>query len=55
MGKNALFQRIYGLTFLVRPLLKWLLGAAAVLAGLLLLTTAGLALGRLTGMLEKRR
>lgn len=55
MGMDAPFQRIYGLSFLVRPVLKWLLGAASLLVGLLLLTAAALAMGRLAGLLEKRR
>jgi hypothetical protein len=53
MGLSPIYQRLFGLTFIVRPALKWLLGAAALAAGLVLLLAAALALGRLTGMLEK--
>jgi hypothetical protein len=53
MGLGGLFQRIFGLSFVVRPVFKIVLGICAVLAGALLLLAGLLALGRLAGFIEK--
>ena len=55
MGLGGIFHRMFGLSFTVRPLLKIVLTAAAVVLGLLTLLAALLVLGRLSGLLEKRR
>lgn len=55
MKLGGLFHRTFGATFLGRPVLKLVLAAAAAVVGLMLLLAAGLALGRLSGLLDKRR
>jgi len=54
MGLGGLFQRIFGLSFTVRPLLKIVLAICAFAAGALLLAAGLAALGRWAGFMEKR-
>ncbi|HOW85534.1 MAG TPA: hypothetical protein P5119_00050 [Candidatus Aminicenantes bacterium] len=54
MGRGGLFQRIFGLTFLVRPVLKIVLAVCAFLVGPLLLVAGLAALGRFAGFLGRR-
>jgi hypothetical protein len=54
MGLGGLFQRVFGLSFIVRPVFKIVLGICGFIVGALL-TVAGLAaLGRFAGFVEKR-
>ena len=54
MGLGGLFQRVFGLSFIVRPALKIVLGICGVIAGALLLLAGLVALGRVAGFMEKR-
>jgi hypothetical protein len=54
MGLGGFFQRVFGLSFIVRPAYKLVLAICAAVAGSLLLLAGLLALGRLAGFLEKR-
>jgi len=54
MGLGGLFQRVFGLSFIVRPAFKVVLGLVAVVVGSLLFLAALVALGRVAGFLEKR-
>jgi hypothetical protein len=55
MGLNKSYQMIFGLSFAVRPILKWVLFIAAIIIGSVLFLLFMLALGRATGLIEKRR
>ncbi|MGB8959989.1 MAG: hypothetical protein WCC00_13350, partial [Candidatus Aminicenantales bacterium] len=54
MGLGGLFQRVFGLSFIVRPAFKVLLAICAFIAGSLLLLAGLVALGRVAGFMEKR-
>ncbi len=54
MGLGGLFQRVFGLSFIVRPVFKIVLGICAVVAGALLFLAGLVALGRVAGFMEKR-
>ena len=54
MGLGGLFQRVFGLSFIVRPIFKFVLGVCATVAGALLFLAGLVALGRVAGFLEKR-
>ncbi len=54
MGLGGLFQRVFGLSFIVRPVFKIVLAICAFLIGPLLLVAGLAALGRIAGFLEKR-
>jgi hypothetical protein len=54
MGLGGLFQRFFGLSFIVRPVFKVVLAVCAVVVGSLVFLAGLLALGRLAGFLEKR-
>jgi hypothetical protein len=54
MGLGGLFQRVFGLSFIVRPVFKIVLAVCAVVAGSLLFLAGLVALGRVAGFLEKR-
>jgi hypothetical protein len=54
MGLGGLFQRVFGLSFIVRPVFKIVLGICAFVAGALLVAAGLTALGRFAGFLEKR-
>ena len=54
MGLGGLFQRVFGLSFIVRPALKIVLAICAFIAGSLLLLAGLVALGRVAGFMEKR-
>ena len=54
MGLGGLFQRVFGLSFIVRPVFKLVLAICAFVAGSLLLVAGLVALGRVAGFLEKR-
>jgi hypothetical protein len=54
MGLGGLFQRVFGLSFIVRPALKIVLGVCAAVIGALLFLAGLVALGRVAGFLEKR-
>ena len=53
MKLDGLFQRLFGLSFVVRPAFKVLLAVCAVVAGSLVLVGFLLAIGRLSGLIEK--
>jgi hypothetical protein len=53
MGLGGFFQRIFGLSFVVRPVFKVVLAVAAAVVGALLVLAALVALGRIAGFLEK--
>lgn len=54
MGLGGLFQRFFGLSFMVRPVFKVVLAVCAAVVGSLLFLAGLLLLGRLAGFLEKR-
>jgi hypothetical protein len=54
MGLGGLFQRVFGLSFIVRPVFKVVLALCAFVAGSLLFLAGLVALGRVAGFLEKR-
>jgi hypothetical protein len=54
MGLGGLFQRVFGLSFIVRPVFKIVLAVCAFVAGSLLFLAGLVALGRFAGFLEKR-
>lgn len=54
MGLGGLFQRVFGLSFIVRPVFKIVLAICAFLVGPLLLLAGLIALGRVAGFMEKR-
>jgi len=54
MGLGGLFQRVFGLSFIGRPVFKVVLAVCAFLAGALLLVAGLVALGRVAGFMEKR-
>ena len=54
MGLGGLFQRFFGLSFIVRPVFKVVLGVCAVVVASLVFLAGLLFLGRLAGFLEKR-
>jgi hypothetical protein len=54
MGLGGLFQRVFGLSFVPRPLFKAVLAGCAFVVGALLLVAGLVALGRVAGFLEKR-
>jgi hypothetical protein len=54
MGLGGLFQRVFGLSFIVRPVFKIVLAVCAFLVGPLLMLAGLVALGRFAGFLEKR-
>jgi hypothetical protein len=54
MGLGGLFQRVFGLSFIVRPVFKIVLAIAAAVVGSLLFLAALVALGRFAGFLERR-
>ncbi len=55
MGLDGPYQRLFGLSFRVRPLLKILLGMAAGVLGILVMLVLVSWLGRATGLIEKRK
>jgi hypothetical protein len=55
MGLTRPYHFLFGLSFTVRPVLKWILFIAAVVVGMTLLLVLLLVLGKLTGLIEKRR
>ncbi|MDW7761506.1 MAG: hypothetical protein SCM96_12850 [Acidobacteriota bacterium] len=55
MGLGGLFQRIFGLTFAVRPTLKFVLFAAGLLIAGILLAAALIFLGRATGLAAREK
>ncbi len=54
MGLGGLFQRVFGLSFVVRPVFKIVLAICAAVVGSLLFLAALVALGRVAGFLERR-
>ncbi len=48
------YQKVFGLSFAVRPLFKWVLFVTILVAGAIVLLAALLGLGRLAGIIEKR-
>ena len=54
MGLGGLFQRVFGLSFIVRPVFKFVLAVCAFVVGALLFLAGLVALGRVAGFLEKR-
>jgi hypothetical protein len=55
MGLDRPYQTLFGLSFRVRPLLKIVLAAAAVILGLIVMLVFVTALGRAAGLIEKRK
>ncbi|MDH5706116.1 MAG: cytochrome c3 family protein [Candidatus Aminicenantes bacterium] len=55
MGLSKPYQKLFGLSFTGRPAFKVILFAAAALVGSLILIIILLALGKLSGIIEKRR
>lgn len=55
MGLTRSYHFLFGLSFTVRPVLKWILFIAAVVVGMMLLLVLLLVLGKHTGLIEKRR
>jgi len=54
MGLTKPYYFLFGLSFTVRPVLKWVLFAAAIVIGSILFLVFLLALGRLSGLIDKR-
>jgi hypothetical protein len=54
MKLNKSYQMLFGLSFAVRPLFKWVLFITIIIIGSVLLLVFLLGLGRLTGLIEKR-
>jgi len=48
------YQKLFGLSFVVRPLLKWVLFLSILVVGSIVVLVVLLALGRLSRLLEKR-
>jgi hypothetical protein len=48
------YQKVFGLSFAVRPLFKWVLFVSILAAGAIVLLVILLGLGRLAGIIEKR-
>ncbi len=55
MNLDKPYQKLFGLSFRMRPLLKGMLFVAAVIVGSMLVLMVMLILGRHTGIIEKRR
>ncbi len=55
MGLDGPYQRLFGLSFRVRPLLKILLGITAAVLGVIVMIVLVTLLGRATGLIEKRK
>jgi hypothetical protein len=55
MGVGGLYHRLFGLSFTVRPVFKVVLFICAFVIGALLLIVFLIALGRLAGLIEKRK
>jgi len=55
MGLGKPYHFFFGLSFAVRPLFKVVLVVASLVIGALLLIAGLLALGRVSGLMEKRR
>jgi hypothetical protein len=54
MGLGGLFQRVFGLSFIVRPVFKVVLAICALVAGALVFLAGLVALGRVAGFLDQR-
>ncbi len=54
MGLHGLFQRLFGLSFVVRPVFKVLLAVCGIVVGGLVLVAFLIGIGRLSGLIEKR-
>jgi len=55
MGKDKPFQKLFGLSFTVRPVFKVVLFISTLIIGSILILLILLALGRFSGIIEKRR
>ena len=55
MGLDTPYQRLFGLSFRIRPVFKVVLFISALVVGSVLLIAALLALARYSGLIEKRR
>ena len=55
MKLNKSYQMLFGLSFAVRPLFKWVLFFVIMVIGSILLLVLLLGLGRVTGLIEKRK
>jgi len=55
MKLNKSYQMLFGFSFAARPLFKWVLFIAVIVIGSILLLVFLLGLGRLTGLIEKRK
>jgi hypothetical protein len=54
MGVGSFFQRIFGLTFTVRPVFKFILFLAVLACGALVAVFFIVVAGKLSGLIEKR-
>jgi hypothetical protein len=48
------YQTLFGLSFVVRPLFKWILFLSILVVGSILVLVVLLVVGRLSGLVEKR-
>ena len=55
MGFDRPYQKLFGLSFRIRPLLKWVLAAAALVLAALLAIVLLRQLGQAAGLIEKRK
>jgi hypothetical protein len=55
MGLDRPYQKLFGLSFRVRPILKWILAAAALVLAALLAIVLLRQLGQAAGLIEKRK
>lgn len=55
MRLNKSYQMLFGLSFAVRPLFKWALFVVIIVIGSIVLLVFLLGVGRLTGLIEKRK
>ena len=55
MGLDAPYQRLFGLSFTVRPILKLLLLVSVIVVGIILFIVVSLKIGKAAGLIDKRR
>lgn len=55
MGLDAPYQRLFGLSFRVRPILKLLLFVSVIVVCIILLIAVSLKIGQAAGLIDKRR
>jgi len=55
MGLDRPYQKLFGLSFAVRPLFKWVLFLLILVIGSIVALVLFFGVGRLTGLVEKRK